>query len=68
MMEKWNSDCFCASLDSGALRAALEAQSPGLAALIGTRCPHLFAVLPVFVSRPQIDAMAASAGMSENAA
>jgi hypothetical protein len=59
MIEKWNSDCFCVSLDSAALRAALNTQSTGLAALIETRCPNLFAALPVFVSRPRIDAMAA---------
>jgi hypothetical protein len=59
MIEKWNSDCFCVSLDSAALRAALQAQAAGLAELIETRCPNLFAALPVFVSRPQIDAMAA---------
>ena len=68
MIEKWNSDCFCASLDSGALRAALDAQSPGLAALIETRCPHLFAALPVFVSRPQIAAMAAVVAAVEETA
>jgi hypothetical protein len=68
MIEKWNSDCFCVSLDSAALRAALNAQSTGLAALIETRCPNLFAALPVFVSRPQIDAMAAVVAAVEETA
>jgi hypothetical protein len=26
MIEKWNSDCFCVSLNSAALRAALNAR------------------------------------------
>jgi hypothetical protein len=41
MIEKWNSDCFCISLDSAALRAALQAQAAGLAELIETRCPAI---------------------------
>jgi hypothetical protein len=58
MIENWNRDCFCVSLDPAALRAALNAQSDGLAALIESRFPNLFAALPVFVSRRHIDAMA----------
>jgi hypothetical protein len=58
VIESWNRDCFCVSLDPVALRAALDAQSQGLAALIESRCPNLFAALPVFVSRSHIDAMA----------
>ena len=59
MIERLNSECFCVSLETGALRRALDAQSPGLSGLIEQRCPHLFAALPVFVSRRHIDAMAA---------
>jgi hypothetical protein len=59
MIETWNSDCFCASLDPALLRRALEEQAPGIAALIEARSPHLFAALPVFVSRAHIDAMGA---------
>ncbi|HZM33980.1 MAG TPA: hypothetical protein VFC18_05735 [Burkholderiales bacterium] len=60
MIDKLNSDCFCISLDHGALRQALDADpvSGGLSALIEERCPHLFASLPVFVSRPHVDEMA----------
>ena len=65
MIENWNRDCFCVSLDPAALRAALNAQSDGLAALIESRCPNLFAALPVFVSRPHIDAMAEVIGAVE---
>jgi hypothetical protein len=59
MIERWNRDCFCISLDPAALRAAVEADAPGLSALIEERCPTLFAALPVFVSRPHVEAMAA---------
>ena len=59
MIERWNRDCFCISLDPAALRAAVEADAPGLSGLIDERCPNLFAALPVFVSRPHVDAMAA---------
>jgi hypothetical protein len=60
MIDKLNSDCFCVSLDRGALRQALDADptAGGLSALIEERCPHLFASLPVFVSRPHVDEMA----------
>ena len=60
MIEAMNSDCFCVSLDRGALRQALDADpvAGGLSALIEERCPHLFASLPVFVSRPHVDEMA----------
>jgi hypothetical protein len=60
MIETLNSDCFCASLDADALRRALEADpaAHGLHGLIEERCPHLFASLPVFVSRQHVDEMA----------
>jgi len=61
MIEAMNSDCFCVSLDRDALRRALEADpaAKGLSAIIEARCPHLFASLPVFVSRRHVDEMAA---------
>lgn len=60
MIETLNSECFCASLDPEALRRTLEADpaASGLARLIEERCPNLFAALPVFVSRQDVDAMA----------
>lgn len=60
MIEALNRDCFCISLDRDALRRALDADpaSAGLSTLIEARCPHLFASLPVFVSRRHMDEMA----------
>lgn len=60
MIEALNSDCFCISLDKEALRRALEADpaAQGLHGMIEERSPHLFAALPVFVSREHVDAMA----------
>lgn len=60
MIETLNSDCFCISLDKEALRRALEADpaAHGLHRMIEERCPHLFASLPVFVSRQHVDEMA----------
>lgn len=60
MIETLNSDCFCISLDKEALRRALEADAAaqGLHQMIEERCPHLFASLPVFVSRQHVDEMA----------
>jgi hypothetical protein len=60
MIETLNSDCFCVSLDKEALCRALEADpaARGLHGMIEERCPHLFAALPVFVSREHVDAMA----------
>ena len=60
MIEMMNKDCFCISLDREALRRALEADpaAHGLHQMIEERCPHLFATLPVFVSREHVDAMA----------
>ena len=60
MIETLNSDCFCVSLDKEALRRALESDpaAQGLHGMIEARCPHLFASLPVFVSRQHVDEMA----------
>jgi len=61
VIEALNSDCFCVSLDRDALRRALEADpaAQGLHAMIEERCPHLFASLPLFVSREHVGEMAA---------
>ena len=60
MIESLNSDCYCVSLDTNALRQAVESGpgTGGLQQLIAERCPHLFAALPVFVSREHVAAMA----------
>lgn len=60
MIETLNADCFCVSLDAQALRRAIESDpaASGLSELIARRCPHLFAALPVFVSRTHVDEMA----------
>ena len=59
-MEVLNSECFCISLDSSALREALESEigEPGLFDLIQQRCPHLFASRPVFLSHDHMRRMA----------
>ena len=60
MIETLNTGCFCVSLDREALRAAMDSDPTvrGLSGLIEERCPHLFAALPVFVSRAHVDEMA----------
>ena len=67
MIETLNAGCFCASLDREALARAIEADpaAAGLHRLIAERCPHLFAALPVFVSRAHVDAMAEVIGAVE---
>jgi hypothetical protein len=59
-MEVLNSECFCVSLDTAALRQALESEigQPGLFELIQQRCPYLFAARPVFVSHTHMTRMA----------
>ena len=60
MIEALNADCFCISLDRAALRAAIDSDpaGKGLSTLIEERCPHLFASVPLFVSRRHVDEMA----------
>jgi hypothetical protein len=67
MIETLNRDCHCISLDREALRRALEADpaSRGLHALIEERCPHLFASLPLFVSREHVRQMGEVIGAVE---
>lgn len=59
MIETLNRDCFCVTVDRESLRRAFDADpgSGGLGALIEARCPHLFASLPLFVSREQVRQM-----------
>ncbi len=59
-METLNQTCYCLSLDEEALQCALAADlgTRGMSrALIETH-PHLFASVPLFVSRQHIDQMA----------
>lgn len=54
-----NRDCFCLSLDEGALSQALEAElgEQGLYQLTRERCPYLFSAQPVFVADHHIQGM-----------
>ena len=54
-----NRECFCISLDQGALARALDSElgRPGLAKMVRERCPYLFASQPVFVSAVQVERM-----------
>lgn len=60
LIEVLNSECFCLTLDTEALRQALESEigQPGLFDLIQQRCPYLFATRPVFVSHANMARMA----------
>jgi hypothetical protein len=55
-----NSGCFCVSLDSAAVRRALESElgTPGLYQHVAERCPHIFAQQAVFISEAHADSMA----------
>ena len=59
--ESLNSSCFCVSLDVDALKHEFETDSEtrSVYPLILDKGPHLFAALPVFVSRLHLDEMAA---------
>ena len=59
-IEVLNSQCFCISLDTSALRQALESEigEPSLFELIRQRCPFLFATRPVFLSHEHMLRMA----------
>ena len=56
-----NSECFCISLDTEALRRALQSEigQPDLFDLVRERCPYLFAARPVFVLKSHMARMAA---------
>ena len=59
-IEALNSSCHCLSLDEDALRGGLEADlgRRGLSQAMVETHPHLFAAVPMFVSRAHIDSMA----------
>lgn len=56
LVAQLNRDCFCLSLDPGALANALDAQlgGAGLSSLVRERCPYVFAAQPVFVAPEHI--------------
>ncbi len=58
-IERLNRECFCVTLDADALRARLRAQvgQPGLYEMLQQRCPHVFALQPVFISSAQLARM-----------
>ena len=58
--ESLNSRCFCISLDVNALKREFETdlETRRVYAMIVEKCPHLFAAMPVFVSRRHLDHMA----------
>jgi hypothetical protein len=55
-----NHECFCLSLDEGALARALDSElgQAGLSALVRERCPFLFSARPVFVAARHLQRMA----------
>ena len=59
-VESLNSNCFCIMLDADALKHEFEtdAETRSVYPLILEKCPHLFAAMPVFVSRRHLDRMA----------
>ena len=59
-IETLNRSCFCISLDQAVLRRRLEADlgSLGLPEAMVLTHPHLFASVPMFVSREHLQAMA----------
>jgi hypothetical protein len=60
-VESLNSDCFCISLDADALKREFETdtETRSLYPLLLEKCSHMFAAMPVFVSRHHLDRMAA---------
>ena len=59
--ESLNRSCFCVSLDTDALKREFESdeETRSVYPLILEKCPHLFAAMPVFVSRQHLGRMAA---------
>ena len=59
-VESLNSDCFCVSLDAEALKREFETASDtrNVYPLILDKYPHMFAAMPVFVSRRHLEDMA----------
>jgi hypothetical protein len=59
-VETLNRDCFCIGIDRNALHDELEAilGDHGLSVALSDSHPHLFSMLPVYVSRTHIEQMA----------
>ncbi len=59
-IEALNRTCYCLSLDEEALRRGLEADlgARGLSRAMVETHPHLFASVPMFVSREHVEGMA----------
>ena len=59
-IEALNRSCYCLSLDEAALRRGLEADlgARGLSRAMVDTHPHLFASVPMFVSREHVERMA----------
>jgi hypothetical protein len=66
-VESLNRTCYCLSLDDEALRRGLESDlgTRGLSATMVETHPHLFASVPMFVSREHIERMAHVIGAVE---
>ena len=66
-IEALNRTCYCLSLDEGALRRSLEADlgTRGLSSAMVETHPHLFASVPMFVSREHVEGMARTIGAVE---
>ncbi|MBI2798695.1 MAG: hypothetical protein HYX63_00160 [Gammaproteobacteria bacterium] len=66
-IEALNRACYCLSLDEDALRHGLEADlgRRGLSQAMVATHPHLFASVPLFVSREHIETMARAIGAVE---
>lgn len=66
-IEALNRTCYCLSLDEEALRRGLEADlgTRGLSRAMVETHPHLFASVPMFVSREHVERMARVVGAVE---
>ena len=66
-IEALNRTCYCLSLDEEALRRGLEADLGvrGLSSAMAETHPHLFASVPMFVSREHVERMARVIGAVE---
>ena len=66
-IEELNRTCYCLSLDDAALRRGLEAElgARGLSRAMVETHPHLFASVPMFVSREHVERMARVIGAVE---
>ncbi len=66
-IEALNRTCYCLSLDEAALRRGLEADlgARGLSRAMVETHPHLFASVPMFVSREHVERMAQVIGAVE---